>query len=199
MAMMDFSRLVPRPTMLEPLHLTYIKDNQTPAINAMNQNAYAAGLERAGLANSLVEEYNKKFKEAKNANEARYKEILQGFGGITGDINTAFEGLSNQGQQDIAQTTLNSKAANAQALVSSGMNGTTILPSLNMQADNNQTAALNRLRDAIAMSKLGYLTGNEKDKLAFMERREDTYPDAAMYSELLKQFGNFSDVSYTYK
>jgi hypothetical protein len=199
MAMIDFTKLVPKPTMLEPFHLTYIKDNQTPAINAINANAYSSGLERAGLANSLVEDYNKKFKEAKNANEARYNEILQGFGGITGDINTAFEGLSNQGQQDIAQQTLNSKAANTQALVNSGMVGTTILPSLNMQADKNSIAALNRLRDSIAMSKLAYQTGNEKDKLAFMERREDTYPDAAMFTQLLQQFGNFSDVQYTYK
>ncbi|MDO8303635.1 MAG: hypothetical protein Q7T18_10375 [Sedimentisphaerales bacterium] len=181
------------------MNSAYITDNYTPTINARNGATYSAALAKANLATSFANEYQRKFNEAKNANEARYKQILEGFGGITGDINSAFTSLSNQGEQDVAQQTLNSKAANAQALVNSGMVGTTILPSLNMQADKNAVASLNRLRDAITMSKLGYMTGNEKDKLAFMERREDTYPNVSFYSDLLKQFGNFSDVQYTYR
>ena len=94
--------------------------------------------------------------------------------------------------------TKNAKASNAQSLVSSGMVGTTILPSLNMQADKNAAGQLNRIHDTIAMAKLGYLNDLGKSKLAFMERRDDTYPNASFYSDLIKQFGNFSDVQYTY-
>ncbi|MDO8304074.1 MAG: hypothetical protein Q7T18_12630 [Sedimentisphaerales bacterium] len=192
----NFSSMIPKPTQLYENDL--FRGAYNSKINAQNNAVYSSALARAKMAEQLMADYQRNFNEAKNTNEARYNEILQGFGGITGQINEAFTGLSNQGEKDIGQATLNSKAGNTQALVNSGMVGTTVLPSLNMQADNNGVSALNRLRDAISMGKLSYTTGNEKDKLAFMERREDTYPDAAMISNLLQQFGNFSDVAYTY-
>jgi hypothetical protein len=195
--MYDFTSLVPKPVMLSTADPTYSQYYGT--INARNNAVYGTAMAKAQLANQLSTDYQNQYNQAKTANEQRYNQILSGFGDLNNTINSSFASLSDQAKKDIAQQTLNAKAKNAQALVNSGMVGTTILPSLNMQADKNAAGSLNNINDQIAMQKLQALTANQTNQLGFMERREDTYPNAQLYSQLLQQFGNYSDISYAYK
>lgn len=193
----NFASLVPKPTYLSTNDPTF--SQYYGQINNKNDSVYSAALARAQMAQNLSNQVQGQYNEAKNANETRYNQILTGYDALQGDVKNAFANLSNQQIADVDQSTLNAKATNAQALVNSGMVGTTVLPSLNMQADKNSVTAKNRIRDAITQSQLGYLTNLGQGKLGVIQAREDTYPNTQFYSNLLQQFGNFSDVQYTYR
>lgn len=110
---------------------------------------------------TLTEAYQSSYDEAKAANEQRYQDILKGYEQqgqqAVADVNSAYDAAESRGAQD---------------LVSSGLAGTTVLPSMRAGIAKQKTAAVGRLKESLLADRLG-----------FMERRTDQYPD---YSQLLQ-------------
>jgi hypothetical protein len=111
--------------------------------------------------------------DAKQANEQRYQEILEGY-----------QNLGNQAGADISRLYQGMRATGYQDLVSRGLAGTTIAPTMNMAYAREETNAQARLQEQVRREQLG-----------FMERRTDAYPDQSAYLNLLAQLGQWGRVT----
>lgn len=122
---------------------------------------------KSSAANTLMYKYQKAFNEAKAANEERYEQILAELAGYgtqrEADIRTGYGHQLSQMQQD---------------LVSRGLTGTTVKPSITASVYGNMEDAISRMKEDLLMQRLG-----------FMERRTDTYPDYGMMANLLQGYG----------
>ena len=111
---------------------------------------------------TLQSQYQQAMDKANAANEARYQEILQGLEGMgdqsRADIKSRWSGQATQGYQD---------------LVSRGLTGTTVAPSLAAGYERGKSADLNRLDETLRAQKFG-----------FMERRTDAQPDMGLYAQM---------------
>ena len=140
--------------------------------------------------NKLTTEYQTAYDEAKAANEARYKDILAGYNTRYSTAMTDLQGLGEAEKAEIQRTYAQSGAMAAQQLVNTGLHSTTIAPAVQRQNTRQMQQALALSNEQLRREKLGYTTGMSKERLDFMERREDTYPDSSMYVELMRQLGN---------
>jgi light-regulated signal transduction histidine kinase (bacteriophytochrome) len=183
---LSYASLIQKPVLLQ----TYPWSLREPTINKKNQSIYDAALNRAKMADQLSQQLEQQKQQAKAANLQRYNDILAGFGNLENTVNTEFQNAGTQGEKDIQNNLALDQAKNTQSLVNAGMNGTTIAPSLNMAASNNANDALARLREQLRLQKLGYITDLTNNKLAFMERRTDEYPDMSTYMPLINALGN---------
>ena len=139
--------------------------------------------------NELMKEYQKAFDQAKAANEKRYDQILSGYGNLYDKTMSSLEGMGDAARRDLHGTFDRGHAQSMQGLVGAGMAKTTIMPSVTMHGARQRTDALSNLNEMLRREKLGYSTQIKGDKLAFMERRQDTYPDANLYAQLMSQYG----------
>jgi len=135
----------------------------------MKRSGSSGGGGGYGNVDLLIREYQKAYDAAKAANEQRYEQILGEIGNLgvqrEADIRTEYGNRLTQMQQD---------------LVSRGLTGTTVLPSIQQSNLNDQTSAVNRLKEDLLAQKLGV-----------MERRDDTYPDYGMLMQLAMGSGNY--------
>jgi hypothetical protein len=167
----------------------------------------------------LTTEFDTAQAAAKEANEARYQDILSQFGttieGATSrgpetlEFNEAqFEGLGDQAKKDIFQNFRNLEAQGTQNLVSAGLAGTTARGAVTSNVARGRTDAISRLNENLRREQIGasteidrfnastrnaysqYLDSLTAQKLSFMERREDEGPDQALFLQQLQQFGN---------
>ena len=168
---------------------------------------------------TLTAAYDVKHAEATAANEERYADILGQYG-TTVEGATArgpetlqfdesqFAGLGDQAKKDIYQTYTNLNAANTQNLVSSGLAGTTARGAIQSNTARGQANALGTLNEGLRREQIGYQSDIDKfnastrntysqyldsltaQKLSFMERREDDYPDQSLYLQQLQGLGN---------
>jgi len=131
------------------------------------QTASQIGQAGASALSNLIGSYNKAYKSARAANEARYQQMLgitdQTTGQRAADIRTAY------GQQG---------ADMMQNLARLGMANTTVAPTMQLGVQREQQSALNRLADEMQGTKLG-----------IMERRTDQYPDVNLITSLASMFG----------
>lgn len=144
-------------------------------------------------AQRLMDEYQKAYDEARAANEARYADILKGYQGRYGSVMGMFEGMGDQARRDIRRDYTNLMGAGQQDLVSRGLTGTTILPTMRMGYEREMQGALGRHEEQLRRERLGYEAGLSADTLGFMERRTDTYPDYAMMANLAMAYGQGGD------
>ncbi|MBN1457691.1 MAG: hypothetical protein JW912_07560 [Sedimentisphaerales bacterium] len=140
---------------------------------------------------SLKAEYEKAFNEAKQANEQRYAEILGGFDTLYDDTMSGLEGMGDQARKDIGISYDKAYSQSLQGLVNAGMANSTIVPSVALGNARRRSDAINSLNETLRREKLGYMNSITGDKLSFMERREDSYPDANMYASLINSYGNY--------
>jgi len=193
-----------KPQMYESLSSSWITDNRTPFVNSLNNSIYSAAINQLkqyyDQKVKYENEYAAKFEEAKTANESRYNDILQGFDSL---YNNTMSGLENMG--DFAKKDLNSSydkalAQGTQGLVNAGMANSTILPSVNLNNAKQRSDSLGGLNETLRREKLGYMNNITNNKLGFMERRTDAYPDQNMYMSLINKYsdamGNLSQPSY---
>jgi hypothetical protein len=75
-------------------------------------------------------------------------------------------------------------------LVSRGLAGTTVAPTMAMGIERERGAALGGLEERLARMRLGYDTAITQARLGAMERREDVGPDYGMLMEGLPQRGD---------
>ena len=137
----------------------------------------------------MFDEYRKSFAEAKGANEGRYADILgqynQRYDRLMGNFNMA----GAQEGADINQTYDNQMAAMQQNLVNSGLSGTTVMPVMRAGVDKGRSEEQGRLQERLRKERMGADSQFSKEKLDFMERRTDSYPDAGLYAQLAMQMG----------
>ncbi|GAF87568.1 unnamed protein product, partial [marine sediment metagenome] len=150
---------------------------------------------------SLVESYNQAYGEAKTANEQRYAEML-GIADEDAQRRSAQHqemlGLTEQttGQRaaDIESDYARQQASEQQRLARVGMAGTTAAPTMREGIERYKQSALNRLSDEMQGTRLGVMDRiageDQSTRLGIMERREDTYPNQGMITQLLGGIGS---------
>jgi hypothetical protein len=148
------------------------------------------GMAEANTA-KLKAEYEKAFNEAKQANEQRYNQILGGYDTLYNDTMTGLEGMGDAARKDVNTGYNRAFSHSMQGLVNSGMANSTILPSVSLNNARQRTDSLNSLNEMLRREKLGYMNNITNNKLNFMERREDTYPDLNLYTSLMNNYGNY--------
>lgn len=139
---------------------------------------------------SLKAEYQKAYDEAKQANEQRYSQILGGFDTLYSDTMSGLDTMGQQGRKDVSAGYNKAFSQGMQGLVSAGMANSTIVPSVSLNNARGREDAVNRLNEMLRREKLGYMNNITGNKLSFMERREDNYPDVNLYSSLMNNYGN---------
>jgi hypothetical protein len=140
----------------------------------------------------LKAEYEKAFNEAKQANEQRYGQILGGYDTLYNDTMAGLEGMGDAARKDVNTGYNRAFSQSMQGLVNAGMANSTILPSVSLNNTRQRTDALNSLNEMLRREKLGYMNNITNNKLNFMERREDTYPDLNLYTSLMNSYGNYT-------
>jgi len=128
------------------------------------------------------------------------------------DVLGGLEGLGEAEKSDIRRTYAQSGSQAAQNLISSGLHSTTISPAVQRQNVEAMQRTLGRTEENLRREKLGYIsnlgaqevsalqglssrelgytTGLSREKLDFMERRTDEYPEQNTYLQLMQQLGN---------
>jgi len=116
---------------------------------------------------SLVQNYNTAYGQAKAANEARYQQMLGIANQTTGQ--RAADIRSSYGQQS---------ANTMQNLARLGMSNTTVAPTMQMGIQREQQAALNQNADQMQQTQLGIIGG-----------RKDDYPDLSSLQSIIAGIG----------
>lgn len=152
----------------------------------------------------MVGEYQEKYDAAKAANEQRYQDILSGYGQTYGNVQSGYADAISQmqgmGQAELAdlrhQFDVSGKNQMA-SLASSGLLNTTVAPTVQRQNTVAQMRAeallqerLRREQVNLKLAQTGALTNLDLQKYAFMERREDEYPDFNQMLMLARGLGN---------
>ena len=147
---------------------------QSPTI-AMARRRYAS--KQRAKQPDLVSEFQRAQDEAKAANERRYQEIKGGYERRYGDAMGMLDQLGGQQRADLEQSFGQAADKQRAFLTGRGLSGTSLGATLDVGRAREQAAASRRLEEALTRERLGYQTGLSQDKLQFMERREDAYPD----------------------
>ena len=171
----------------------------------MNPNAYLQGgqgayvgrgpLLPAGQRTSpygqteLMGSYESAYEKARKANLDRYGEIKAGYQGIYDRTQGRLAGLGDQERRDIDTAYRGQQSRASQNLVSRGLAGTTIGSSVSKGIERSRIADQGRLQSRLKREELTYLPGQMKDKLRFMERREDPYPAMNFYEKYISKQG----------
>ena len=117
--------------------------------------------------NQLAEQYQTALDEAKAKTEERYQEALSNL-----------DKVGEQEGRDIDTRFDSSRSAVNQSLVSSGLSGTSVLPSMQRGVERERTAAQARLATDLA-----------RERNQIIASRNDIPPDLALYSNLMFQQG----------
>jgi hypothetical protein len=154
------------------------------------------GKSEANIA-SLKSEYEKAYNEAKTANETRYGQILGGYDTLQNDTMAGLDGMGTQARRDVNTSYDKAYSNSLQGLINSGMANSTILPSVSNVNATQRSDATGRLNETLRREKLGYMNDITNNKLSFMERRTDSYPDVGLYTSLMNNQGNYmANVKY---
>lgn len=116
---------------------------------------------------ALVANYNQAFGSAREANEARYQQLL----GITDET-------TQQRQIDVTGAYQQKESDVMQRLAGLGMSNTTVAPTMQFGIEREKQSALNRTADEMQQTKLGII-----------ERREDEGPDLGSLQSVLAGVG----------
>jgi len=130
---------------------------------------------------SLIAEMKKRQEEARLANETRYQDILKGYENRT----AAMSGRGDIDRKRINRQYDSAAGAGQQMLAARGLYNSTIAPSIQQGYDRDRNEALGALDERLQ----GEQSNLEGDRLGFMERRADAYPDNANYMDLLDKLG----------
>ena len=133
-----------------------------------------------GRKRRLTKEYQTAYTEAKEANLARYKEILTGYGtrygeamtqlgqtrtAVTGKLastrSEVMSGLQGLGEAELAgigRRYTRERASTSQGLISSGLYSTTVAPAVLGGVTRQEGYAMGEARERLRREKLGYIS-----------------------------------------
>lgn len=137
----------------------------------------------------LLREFQKSYDLAKESNLERYDEIIKGYDQTAQNVRDFYSGYGNQRRQDIRTGYNSLKSAGYQDLISRGLRGSTIAPTMAAGYHRQQVADVNRLNDQVNRARTQALTNLDTQKYGFMERRSDLYPDMSAYIQALQAAG----------
>lgn len=147
-------------------------------------NPNTSGLSNEALARKIIEEQRQAYQDAYKANLSRYTEAKEGYKQL---YTTDMEGLGTQQYRDIGQQYRKLGGELSQDMVSRGLIGTTIAPTMRTSLKTNEIAARNRVAEALQQQKLGY----KSQYLNFLGTANDVYPDVSKYYPAFKDLGYF--------
>jgi hypothetical protein len=143
--------------------------------------SYVSGGGSSSGGGSLAEGYQAALDRANQANEARYRDILEGYNNRMGYL----QGAGAQEAKDINRVYDNQAAAGAQHLVGRGLGNSTLVNTMNMGVDRERTSSLGRLEERLR----GQYMDAQKDTMDFMERKNESGPDFAQLAALAQMEG----------
>lgn len=138
---------------------------------------------------NLMKEFQDAFDKANAANESRYQEILGGYKNRRTRALTDLQGSGDQERKDIMSRFAGLGSRQSQDMVSRGLSGTTIKPTMEQGLMREQADATGALDERLRQQRIGLDSGLEQDTLSFMERRTDSGPDYAQLMALMNQMG----------
>lgn len=146
----------------------------------------AGGLAAGG---ALGAAYDSAYNEARATNEARYEDILGGYEERYGRGMANAENLYDQEYADIRQQQKEADASDYQDLVSRGLSSST-MPTVSRQGNRTQAQRqVGSVRDRENQMRLSTDARLSGDRLGFMERRTDAYPDPNLLAQLSRGVG----------
>ena len=145
----------------------------------------------AQLIQQLIQQNETAQEEARETNEERYQELLEEHDALESQAMGLLEGAGAQESADIAARWKGEASKGQQGLISSGLAGTTVAPTMSAMYARLGEADQARLSERLRMNELSVLTGLRGQKLGTMERREDTYPDTTLLANLASQLGEW--------
>ena len=165
-----------------------------PGLNVLRRNTGVGGFVTGGgggisLARNVLQQFEDSRQSANQANESRFQEIKSGFSARRQRALDLLKQSTGQRAADIRQTFAGRQSQSASDLVSRGLSGTTIKPTIAAGIAREEQGALNQLRDQEIQRQIGVDAGLEGDRLAFLERRTDTGPDTSTLLDLARRFG----------
>ena len=129
-----------------------------------------------GSAGGIAGDFQRGFDDARQANDARYRDILEGYDSRMGYLQNA----GAQENADINQAYDAQKASGLQSLTGRGLGNSTIVNTMGMGYDRERADSIGRLEERLRNQYLN----TQKDTLDFMERRTDSYPDLNMLGQI---------------
>ena len=139
-----------------------------------------------GTQSSVMAEYRKAFDSAKAANEARYNQILSEYRNRYTRNLALLQGMGTQERMDIDQQFQGLSSRAGQDMVSRGLTGTTIAPTVQAGIARERAGAQGRLNERLRREQVDVDSRLSGDTLGFMERRNDEYPDPNLYMRLME-------------
>jgi hypothetical protein len=124
---------------------------------------------------SLLADFEKREKAAREANIAREQEIRGTYGDIIGRLEEG-GAFKEAGLADIERTKTRAIGAGTQQMISSGLYGTTTAASIPVRAEAEAGVSRLKLEDILEQR----VTEAKKARAGFVERIEDPYPDYNM-------------------
>lgn len=138
---------------------------------------------------NFMNSWQSAYDAARAANEARYNEINQGYQDRYNRGNALISQLGGQQRADTNQRYDQIGASNQQDLTARGLAGTTVLLTMRQGNERERSDALNRVNQNLIAQRVGTDAALSGDKLQFMERRTDSYPDQNLYSQMMQNYG----------
>lgn len=135
---------------------------------------------------SIISDYEAKYNTARQANESRYQDILNQYRSRYDRAMQNLEGAGTQQRADLNTQYDALGSRTGQDLVSRGLAGTTIAPSMQAGVERERAGARGRLDETLLNQRLQTDANLSADTLSFMERRTDAYPDANLYARMLE-------------
>ena len=135
-------------------------------------------------AGGSIGEMRDAYAQAKYANVTRDQNIQAGYDERIG----AIQGMNDQQAADIRSQFAGAMSGMMQGLTDRGMAGTTIAPTMRAGMKRRETADLRRNANNTLMMRLQAMM----DKLGFMERRTDAYPDLNRFAALMQGAGRYA-------
>lgn len=199
MALKPFTTTTLRPDYSAMIGSSY--ELQTAANRRALADLGGPSQELIGGLGGLTSAYNQAYGQARQANEARYREMLgisrgetQRQAGVQQGMLGAIGEETGQRAADIRAEGAGREAGIMQRLARQGMAGTTVAPTMREGVRRGTSEQLNRLSDLMLGRKLGVMgqiaAPRRGTELGIMERRTDKYPEQGLLTEALRSVGS---------
>lgn len=129
------------------------------------------------------------YDQAKQANEARYQDILGGYQQRYQRGMDMLSGLGQQQARDINELYDQQAGQQSQDLIGRGLGNSTVMQTMQTGNNRERNADLQRLNDSVRQQAMQTDSGLSGDELQFMERRNDQYPDYNLMASLAQGMG----------
>lgn len=137
-----------------------------------------------GSSGGVAGDFQSGIDDARQANEARYRDALEGYQNRYERNMNYLQGAGAQEASDINQAYDAQKASGLQSLVGRGLGNSTITNTMGMGYDRERSDSLGRLNERLRNQ---YLTTDAQlsgDVLGVMERRDDVPPDLGLLAQI---------------